>query len=100
MPRGRVKFNTASPKHPDWPGKPERALADLARRHNATYIPKTYHTTKDGKVGWALIETVEPEPESKATDFYGLMDDFDAKEITLLLSPESWLAQQGLPPEV
>ncbi|HWB57694.1 MAG TPA: hypothetical protein VG479_12225 [Gaiellaceae bacterium] len=99
MPKGRVQFNTGSPKHPDWPAKPERVLAELARRHNAAYVPRSFHKSQNGKVGWALIDTVEPEPDSRATSFYGLGTDLDADSITLYIGGERWLELLGLPPE-
>ena len=95
MPKGRVKINATSPKHPDWPRDPEKAVAAIVGDHNATYVPRSLHFSHDRKWAWAVIDTVEPEEGSQATRFFDLAQELDAVEITLLIGSERWLELGG-----
>jgi hypothetical protein len=99
MPKGRIMFNATSPKHPEWPAKPEKVLTELAAKNQATYVPKSLHFSHDRRLAWAVIDTEEPDEGSKGTKFFRLADDLDAIEIRLLIGTERWLELGGLPSE-
>jgi hypothetical protein len=95
MPKGRIKFTAESPRDPEWAGDPEGVVARIAERNNAAYVPNSLHFSHDRKTAWAVIDTVEPEEDSRATKFFQLAQDLDAEEITLLIGTERWLELGG-----
>jgi hypothetical protein len=98
MPKGRIKFGAGSPNDPEWASDPEGVLVRLAEKNNAAYVPNSLHFSHDRRTAWAVIDTVEPEEDSRATKFFQLAQDLDASEITLLIGSERWL-ELGGPPE-
>jgi hypothetical protein len=98
MPKGRIKFGAGSPDDPEWASDPEGVLVRLAEKNNAAYVPNSLHFSHDRRTAWAVIDTVEPEEDSRATKFFQLAQDLDASEITLLIGSERWL-ELGGPPE-
>ena len=95
MPRGKIKFSTSSPHSGQWPGDPEAAMAELARKNNATYVEGSLVFAPGGKFAEALFETVEPEPESTATRLHQLGIDLDAESVSLFIDRERWRQTRG-----
>ena len=94
MPRGKVKFDTGSPKHDAWPSDPERALSEIAIEHGAEYIEQSLTFTPNGRIGHALFRTFEPDVDERPTNFVRLAEALDAIELCVHIDPDRWRANR------
>jgi hypothetical protein len=92
VPRAKVTFNGTSPNSKLWPGDPEGAMREIAGRNNAFYIDGSLVFSTNGKHAEALFETVEPEPDSRATKLHQLGVDLDATDVRLYVGSGNWSA--------
>lgn len=90
MPRAKVKFNATSPNTTLWPGDPEKAMAEIGRQNNATYITGSLVFATGGKTAEALFKTVEPGSTNDPTRLHQLGIDLDAIDVQLFVGPENW----------
>ena len=91
MPRGKAKFDATSPKNPNWPAEPEKALREIAEANDAVYIDGSLYFTANGRIGHALFETFEPDGEDRrVTNFVRLAEDLDALELCVHIDPQRW----------
>jgi hypothetical protein len=95
MPRGRAKFYATSPKHDDWFENPEQALTELADENAAEYIDGSLTFSANGKIGYALFRTFEPNgDDSRVTNFVRLAEALDAIDLCVQIDPERWRANR------
>jgi hypothetical protein len=89
MPRGKAKFDAASPKHGDWLDDPEKALREIAEANGAEYIEESLSFSANGRIGYALFRTFEPDGEDeRVTNFVRLAEDLDAIDLNVGIDAE------------
>jgi hypothetical protein len=92
VPRAKVKFNATSPNSSLWPSQPEEAVAELAKKNLAEYIPGSLVFSTGGHTALALFRTVEPGDDNNPTRLHQLGIDLDAIDVELFVGPENWNA--------
>jgi hypothetical protein len=90
MPRGKARFDATSPKHPDWPEQPERALEGIAEENGAEYIDGSLTFSANGRIGHALFRTFEPGEDDRVTNFVRLAEALDAIELCVEIDADRW----------
>jgi|ERR671922_2957646 hypothetical protein len=90
MPRGKAMFSADSPKHPDWPEQPERALDAIAEENGAEYIDGSLTFSANGRIGHALFRTFEPGDDDRVTNFVKLAEALDAIEVCVEIDADRW----------
>lgn len=94
MPRGKALFATGSPNSDFWPDQPEEAMADIADRHNVTYVKDSLIFTPGGRAAEALFKTEESEEGMPESRLLNLAEDLDAWEFRLFVDPDRWRARR------